>query len=83
MKFILTGRMDKTFVKVCPTCGSKNIALNMFPTSMIGGTLNNYCKKCKYGFPFGAIFPEIEYHKSGKPKKSSKYKLRLNKEKDR
>ncbi len=51
----------RTFVKVCPKCGSVNIANQGIRI------LLEYCKDCGYGIKDGqcnqVIFPEIDFNK--------------------
>lgn len=53
------------YIKVCPKCGSTTIGIiTTGGIGNIGVHLEEYCKKCNYGFPSGGhFFPEVEKSK--------------------
>jgi len=50
--------VEKTFVKICPKCGSTDITVN--DLGMGAGPMGSVCRGCGYGTSSATIFPEIE-----------------------
>lgn len=59
----------KQFVKVCPNCGSTDIAWKIIGDT---GLQVEYCQDCSYGYPDGTIFPEVEKSQIEKFRKEAK-----------